>query len=201
MQRKNKTRFATLTILVLLLILIILQIFQILGLSLEIRTIKVRNATISTADYISGPTSSNSTLQHLLEKITPTGTPDYGSAARVSYDNVEEGLQILARYAALSLTSDEQQRYDEIANAEETSCKYCCDVTKLAQNCGCSHNIALQGLVKWLIKNTNYSNKEILQEIKKWQTLFFPKPTLQEELRKRNITLEYVGLPSIVGEC
>jgi hypothetical protein len=145
--------------------------------------------------------SESNTLQKILEEITPTGTPSYGKKAGISYDGVEAGLETLRGYAALSLNSEEQQRYEAIADTEGTPCKYCCGATKLSQNCGCSHNIALQGLAKWLIKNTDYSNGQILQEIKKWQILFFPKPTLQEELQKRDIQPESVGLPAMRGGC
>ncbi len=176
-----------------LLILTLFQSYQLFALSSEINAKK--------GNTVASVTGGSDILQNIIEEVTPKGTPDYGEKAGVSYDNVEEALGTLSSYAGLSLSAEEQQRYETIANTEGTACSYCCGATKLAQNCGCSHNIALQGLTKWLIKNTNYSNEQIIQEIKKWQILFFPQPTLQEELQKRNINPESVGLPTMRGGC
>lgn len=190
----------TIGILVIVLAITMFQSYQIFKLSSEIKNIKITGAVVGISTTGS-ETSESSTLQQILEEITPKGTPDYGKKAGVSYDKVEESLRTLTGYTTLPLSSEEQQRYDEIASTEGTACNYCCGVTKLTQNCGCSHNIALQGLTKWLIKNTDYSNDQILQEIRKWQILFFPRPTLEEELQKRNIQPESVGLPAMRGGC
>lgn len=182
-KRREKILYTSVGILLVLLVITVFQSFQISKLSSDVKT-----------DGSSG-------LQQIREEITPKGTPEYGAEAGVSYDKVEEGLNILTGYATLALSTKEKQRYETIANSQETACKFCCGATKLAQNCGCSHNKALSGLTKWLIKNTDYSDKEILQEIKNWQILFFPKPTLEEELQERNIQPGSVGLPSMVGGC
>lgn len=201
---RNKFTYVATALLTVLVVVTVLQSFQISTLSSEIKEIKITGAVTGAATAAStgsAASGTGATLQQIVEEITPTGTPDYGTEAGVSYDKVEEGLKTLTGYTALSLTSDEQQRYDAIANTDGTACNYCCGATKLAQNCGCSHNKALQGLTKWLIKNTEYSNDQILKEIHNWQILFFPKPTVQEELQRRNINPESVGLPSMRGGC
>ena len=146
-------------------------------------------------------TGSATDIQKIIEEIMPRGIPEYGNNAGVSFDNVEQSLSVLVQYANLQLNEAEQQRYEEIASVEGTACSYCCGATRLDQNCGCSHNIALQGLVKWLIKNTNYSDEQILKEVRNWQIVFFPQPALEEELQKRNINPEAYGLPSMRGGC
>lgn len=157
--------------------------------------------TNTTTNASNNASNNQINLQKILDEITPKGVPDYGERASVSYDKVEQSLSTLTGYATLQLSSAEQERYNKIADTDGTACKYCCGATKLSQNCGCSHNVALQGLVKWLIKNTDYSDEQILKEIKNWQILFFPRPTLQEELERRNINPESVGLPAMRGGC
>jgi hypothetical protein len=178
-------------------IIAVLALFLVYSLGKLSNTGKV----VGVGNVVSDGASEGSILEQVLKEITPIGTPSYGKKAGVSYDKVEQSLGILRGYAALSLDQEEQQRYEVIANTGGTACKYCCGASKLSQNCGCSHNIALQGLTKWLIKNTDYSNNQILQEIRNWQILFFPKPTLQEELQRRNIQPESVGLPTMRGGC
>ncbi len=45
-----------------------------------------------------------------------------------------------------------------------------------AAACGCAHSYAMRGLAKYLIVNhaEEYSDEEILHELAKWKTLFFP---------------------------
>ncbi|MEF9475850.1 MAG: hypothetical protein L0958_03995, partial [Candidatus Mariimomonas ferrooxydans] len=45
--------------------------------------------------------------------------------------------------------------------------------------CGCAHNIALQTLSMWLIKNSDYTDAEITKEALKWKALFFPRNMVQ----------------------
>jgi hypothetical protein len=204
----NRPLYLLVGMLFTLLVIGIFQSYQMSTMLSEIENIKTAIATKPSANYASDAASnaaSNVTgsvkLKQILEEITPKGTPDYGKEAGVSYDNVEESLDVLRGNATLSLSTDEQQRYEKIANTEGTACRYCCGASTLAQNCGCSHNIALQGLVKLLIKSTQYTDEQILQEIKKWQILFFPKATLQEELQRRNINPESFELPAMRGGC
>ncbi len=199
---QNKPHYAVIGILIILLVLSILQSFQISKLSSEMEKLRSQEGTTK-PDYNTAPVTA---MQQIIKEITPTGTPDYGAKAGVSYDKVEESLKKLTTFSTISLSSGEQQRYDTIANTNGTACGYCCGATKLAQNCGCSHNIALQGLTKWLIKNTNYSNTQILNEIRKWHILFFPEPTLKEEIQRRINSGEIdqsilSALPNMVGGC
>lgn len=208
MQIKNKLPYVTIGILSVLLVITVFQSFQISILSSGIRDIKIRGAAIATSST-SGVASTSNILQQIVEEITPTGTPDYGIKAKVSYDKVEESLRTLMGYhQTILLTDDEKQRYINIATFPGTACEFCCGIGEAGFGtsdgriaCGCSHNVAFSGLTKWLIKNTDYTNQQIIDEIQKWKVLFFPQGAVEKELKRRNIQPESVGLPSMVGGC
>ncbi len=153
--------------------------------------------------------SSGSTMQAILKEITPTGTPDYGQKAGVSYDKVEQSLSVLRSYdKSVSLDANQQKRYVKIGTTPLTACEFCCGVGergfanssgKLA--CGCAHNVAFSGLTKWLIKNTSYTDDQIVSEIGKWKILFFPRGALKKEMKKRNIAPSGGAIPSMRGGC
>lgn len=196
---KEKLPQLVIGMLVVLLAITVVQSYQIYLLGTEIKSLKLTGMT---------PSQSKFTPQDILE-ITPKGTPDYGMRAGVSYDNVEQRLRTLMGYhQSLSLSGDEQQRYTEIATTEGTACEFCCGIGEAGFGgsdgriaCGCSHSVAFSGLTKWLIKNTEYTNQQIIDEIKKCKVLFFPRGSVQKELEKRNITPESVGLPAMRGGC
>lgn len=145
----------------------------------------------------------------VLAEITPKGIPDYGLEAGISYDNVETSLITLVGYdQSIQLNLEQQKRYMTIAITLDTACEYCCGIGNKGFGtadgriaCGCSHNIAFSGLTKWLIKNSKYTNAQIVQEIQKWKILFFPKDAVKEEIQKKGISPESVGLPSMIGGC
>lgn len=154
-------------------------------------------------------TEKTGSLSDFLAQITPKGTPDYGQKAGVSYDKVEEGLNILVDYdKSITLTGADKERYIKIGTSPETACEFCCGIgdegfaTEEGEiACGCSHNIAFSGLTKWLIANSNYSDEQIIDEIGKWKILFFPEPSARKEAQKRGISPESIGLPKQVGGC
>lgn len=200
MKKKNKLPLPCVVIALLsvLLVITIIQSYQIFTLSSEIKNIKTFEAI-----------SEDNTLQQIIEEITPQGTPDYGAKAGVSYNNVEAGLSTLAAYhQSISLSGNELERYITIATTNETACEFCCSIgeggfgtTNGNIACGCLHNIAFSGLTKWLIKNTEYTNQQIINEIHNWKVLAFPQGALEKELQKRNLQTELVKLPTMVGGC
>ena len=148
-------------------------------------------------------------LQEILKEITPTGTPDYGEKAGVSYDKVEQSLSVITSFdKSIKLNEKQEQRYLEIGSTPLTACEFCCGIKEngfLGDNgspaCGCSHNIAASGLTKWLIQNSSYTNDEIVAEIGKWKILYFPKGAVEKEVRKRGVTPGGSELPSMRGGC
>lgn len=168
-----------------------------------------RAVTGQTTEETSQQTGGSDVVNQVLAEITPTGTPDYGDDAGVSYDEVVAGLNTLSGYhRSISLDGDDLERYKKIATTQDTACRYCCGIGTAGFGrsdgniaCGCSHNVAFSGLTKWLLKNTDYSDEQIIDEIHKWRVLYFPEPSVRQELEKRGISPESAGLQKMVGGC
>ncbi len=145
--------------------------------------------------------------------VIPKGMPSiYGKELAVSYDDVslndpEKANKKIAVLGALDdklkLSEEEMKRYISIAGM--ISCEYCCGansiITKTGQPaCGCAHSYAMRGLAKYLIKNhpDEFTDDEILEELGKWKTLFFPGKLTQKAaiLRDKGIELNYINLAS-----
>ena len=101
------------------------------------------------------------------------------------------------------------QRYLNLATKPVgISCEFCCGVGPQGisadgtAKCGCQHLPALLGLTLGLMKNTDYSDVEILKEVMRWKTIFFPKNMV-------SLAMEVAGkdpsqlkeLPGMVGGC
>ena len=143
--------------------------------------------------------------------VIPKGVPAvYGKELGVSYDDVspsnpqttEATINKLASFEDMQLGNTTMQRYIRIAGS--ISCEYCCDAQALifsdgSRACGCSHSYAMRGLAKYLLtKHPEMSDSEILSELGKWKTLFFP-GILQNKakaLQQNGISLDYVNLAS-----
>lgn len=81
---------------------------------------------------------------------------------------------------------------------EKTAAKYRLKAGDAA--CGCAHSYAMRGLAKYLIMNhgSEYSDDEILEELGKWKTLFFPSQMQQKAdvLKEKGIEFNYINLAS-----
>ncbi len=146
---------------------------------------------------------SSADTQALVAATIPTGTPDYGASAGVSFDNPIQSISVLSGYeTSVTQSASEMQRYIGIAG--QISCEYCCGAPSIIDSrgqaaCGCAHSSAMRGLGKWLIKNRpNMSDNAILEELGKWKTLFFPKDSIKKALllKANNIPFNYVNLQS-----
>lgn len=145
--------------------------------------------------------------------VIPKGVPDiYGKELGVNFDDVSAANQqkadatikklgILDRQ--ISLSGNDMQRYISVAG--KISCEYCCGVESIIFSdgkpaCGCQHSFAMRGLAKYLIKNhgKEYSNDQILEELGKWKTLFFPSQMAKKAtvLQEKGIELNYINLAS-----
>ncbi|MBS3171285.1 hypothetical protein J4449_01595 [Candidatus Woesearchaeota archaeon] len=66
--------------------------------------------------------------------------------------------------------------------------------------CGCAHSFAMRGLAKYLILNNGaeFTNEEILNELGKWKTLFFPEQMSAKAavMKEKNIEFSYANLGS-----
>ncbi len=145
--------------------------------------------------------------------VLPKGMPRiYGAELGVKYDDVSASNPQFADATIgrlgvldnkLSLTGDDLKRYISITS--KISCEYCCGAESIimsngAPACGCSHSYAMRGIAKYLIKYhpKEFSDDEILEELGKWKTLFFPEKLSQKAgvLKSKGIELNYINLAS-----
>ncbi|KHO46228.1 MAG: hypothetical protein QS98_C0004G0004 [archaeon GW2011_AR3] len=145
--------------------------------------------------------------------IMPHGIPAiYGAELGVSFDDVSaqnpqkadatiKKLGELDR--SLTLSGNDLERYIDIGM--NISCEYCCGAQAVIfQNgqaaCSCAHSFAMRGLAKYLITEhgNEYTNDQILEEMGKWKTLFFPGPMTAKAkaLSEKGIELNYINLAS-----
>ncbi len=124
--------------------------------------------------------------------VIPTGVPEvYGEELGITYDDVSPQNQQLADKTIRLLgnidrleTLDESKmgRYINILYSMNNgiSCEYCCGARSVIfENgqpaCGCAHSYAMRGLTKYLLINhPDMNDEQILEEVGKWKTLFFP---------------------------
>ncbi|MEK6904398.1 MAG: hypothetical protein AABW87_02275 [Nanoarchaeota archaeon] len=148
-----------------------------------------------------------------VQDVIPKGTPDvYGKELGVNYDDISpynrqkadasiRKLGILDN--TISLSGDDLSRYINVAG--RISCEYCCGAESIIFSngqaaCGCAHSYAMRGLAKYLITShgDEYSDDEILEELGKWKTLFFPEQMVTKAgiMMQKGIEMNYVNLAS-----
>ncbi|NQV08436.1 hypothetical protein HQ529_01135 [Candidatus Woesearchaeota archaeon] len=158
------------------------------------------------------PVEEIKTAQDAIDMMIPTGTPDYGEEMGVSYDDPVGSLEKLAnaqRALLAGLSTEEKDRFLTLAlKPVGISCEYCCGIGPVgirndgSSSCGCQHNPALLSLTMWLMQNTDYTDAEILKEVMKWKSIFFPKnmATLAMEVAGGD-TSSLQDLRGMVGGC
>ncbi len=160
------------------------------------------------------PVGDIKTPQDAIKVMIPTGTPDYGVAMGVSYDDPVPSMEKMARaYQALNeqikQNPEQWQRYIDLASEPRgVSCEFCCGVgpagvTKDGKSkCVCQHHPAVLSLTIWLIQNTDYSDAQILREVYRWKSLFFPKNMvgLANQIAGGDSSV-LEELPGMVGGC
>jgi len=161
------------------------------------------------------PVENIKTAQDAVNVMIPTGIPDYGNALGISYDDPLKALSVLSGQVypyMLSEIKKDQATYQRYLNLVlkpvGISCEYCCGVGPIGASkdgssaCGCQHNPALLGLTMWLMKNTDYTDAEVLREALRWKALFFPKNMVELALSVAGgDTSKLNDLPGMVGGC
>ncbi|MEE8401107.1 MAG: hypothetical protein V3R86_03025 [Candidatus Hydrothermarchaeaceae archaeon] len=151
--------------------------------------------------------------EEIKNTVIPQGTPEmYGAELSVSFDkDVNAMISILRRYEGAQLNKSQLERYVSIGS--KIACEYCCSARTLVlpdgtRACGCAHSYAMRGLAKYLILNHpgEYSDEEILEELSRWKTLFFPKQSIQKVLTNYAATSQIdpsilLDMPDMVGSC
>ncbi len=148
--------------------------------------------------------------------MIPTGTPVYSSAmGGITFDDPVTSMEYLAKWYP-SLKQEVRQQHPDVwkrylnlaARPTGISCEFCCGIGAqgITSNgelrCGCAHNPAVQSLTMGLMLNTDYSDAEVLREVMRWKTLFFPKNMvgLAMDVAGKD-TSQLESLPGMVGGC
>ncbi len=173
------------------------------------------SATNSPTQNAAPATAGGAELAAIEAQILPTGVPAvYGAELGIRYDDVDINNQqkanaLIAKLVALddpkpknSLTADQLKRFLAIGN--QIGCEYCCGLGVMvaadgSRPCGCQHSWAMRGVAQYLIKNhPEMTNDQILEEIGKWKTLFFPDNIGQKALvlKEKDIEFNYINIAS-----
>ena len=161
------------------------------------------------------PVENIQTAEDAIAIMFPTGTPEYGEELGVSYDDPIASLSVLAKMYR-SLKSEVQQNDPEgwakfmnlATKPVGISCEYCCGVGPIGidssgnSRCGCQHNPAVLTVGLYLAAYTDYTDGEILREVMRWKTLFFPKNMIELGMTVAGgDTSALSSLPGMVGGC
>lgn len=176
----------------------------------EISSLKKAKSTIQFSEQ---NVAGNAVAAFSGPDVIPKGIPlIYGNELGVAYDDVSASAPAQADTTIrklgtldqqLTLSGSDQQRY--IAIVRQISCEYCCGADSIITpdgkpSCGCAHSYAMRGLAKYLVRNhgTEYTNDQILEELGKWKTLFFPgQLTVKAKvLQQKGVELNYINLAS-----
>ncbi|MDO8660280.1 MAG: hypothetical protein Q7K43_00175 [Candidatus Woesearchaeota archaeon] len=151
-----------------------------------------------------------------IKVMIPSGPAVWASELGISYDDPVTALNFLAQKLYPAMKSDLQQnapelwkRYLDLATKPVgISCEYCCGVGPVSVTprgeltCGCAHNPAVHAVTMYLMKNTKMSDAEILQEVMKWKSLWFPKDMVGLALKlSGGDTSALKNVPGMVGGC
>ena len=155
------------------------------------------------------------TSDDVMAILFPTGTPEYGQALGVSFDDPVNSLAKLSQmFPALraevqSKNPEAFKRFVNLAsNPKGISCEYCCGVGPAGADkngnsvCGCQHNPALLSVALYLSAYTDYTDAQILREVMHWKTLFFPQNMVELGTKiSGGDTSVLQSLPGMVGGC
>jgi len=149
-----------------------------------------------------------------LAIVFPSGTPDYGAAMGVSFDEPIKSLAYMSKsYRSLKaeVESNNPQIFKRFLNLAGKpvgiSCEFCCGVGPIGidkrgnPRCGCQHNPAILYSALWLMKNTDMSDAQVLREALRWKALFFPRDMVGLATKVANGEVDTTKLPQMVGGC
>ena len=171
-------------------------------------TYSIKNLPVNT-----GTQSQSTGAVAAVSGVIPTGVPAiYGAELGVSYDDISPNDQQRADAAirklamldtSIELSGADLERY--IAIGSKISCEYCCGAESIIFSngqpaCGCAHSYAMRGVAKYLITKhgSEYTDDQILEELGKWKTLFFPGvlTAKAQVLQQQGIEFNYINLAS-----
>ncbi|MEK6897090.1 MAG: hypothetical protein AABW93_01020 [Nanoarchaeota archaeon] len=148
-------------------------------------------------------------------EIIPQGVPAiYGEELGIRYDDVsasdpkkaDETINLLGNIDRIeTLEGTQLERYIDILYKQYNgiACEYCCGARSVIFSngqaaCGCAHSYAMRGLAKYLIKShgDELTDEQILTEVGKWKTLFFPGilEGKAQAMKSYGIEVDYINL-------
>ena len=182
--------------------------------SYQIRGIGIYSAN---AESVQTVTTQKQISQLSAASVIPTGVPAiYGDELQISFDDVspsnptttENTINRLAQLdTGISLSGSDLERYINILYKMDNgiSCEYCCGAAAVifsdgSPACSCSHSYAMRGVAKYLITQhgDEFSDEQVLEEVGKWKTLFFPTQIQAKAkiLDQQGIEVNYANLAS-----
>ncbi len=137
-------------------------------------------------------------VKNVMAQMISKGIPkDYGQEVGVSFDDPVPSLTRLAnldyQLSTNSLNQEQFQRFVDVGT--KISCEFCCSAPAVVDSqgrdlCGCQHAAGFRGLTKYLVtKHPDWTNDEILWELTKWKTMFYPRNMVQ-----KGVALAQAGL-------
>lgn len=150
-------------------------------------------------------------VKAIAAKIVAQGVPPvYGAELNVSFDQAAAAISILSQYEQDTrtdkLTGQKLERYIKIG--QSISCEFCCTAKTMVfpdgrKACGCAHSAAMRGVAAYLLDNygQQMSDNQILTEVSKWKSVFFPGPTVNKYLAQSGQGNQAAGLQQQVGGC
>ena len=192
----------------------LLVITLIIGVFNQIQLFSMKSdSSIGISNPLSGVGNLPTGVSLVSASVIPSGVPKiYGKELNVKYDDISPNDPQLANQKiavlgnldkTITLSGDDLQRYIRIAS--QISCEYCCGAKSIIFStgqpaCGCAHSYAMRGLAKYMITKhgKEVSDDEILSEMAKWKTLFFPgvMQSKADALKGKGIEFNYVNLGS-----
>jgi len=178
--------------------------------SVDIKTLRSTAQTIAAVF----PVNQIKNSQDAVNIVLPKGTPEYGNDLGVSFDTPVESLDRLAgmynnlKNEVKTTNPVAWNRYLAMAAAPMgISCEFCCGVGPQGVDnsgtlrCGCKHNPAVQSVALYLVSNSDYSDAQILKEVMKWKTTFYPKDMISLTTKVATGEVDVNNLPGMVGGC
>lgn len=135
---------------------------------------------------------SGDVMQDTIGIVISQGVPEiYGNELVVSFDDAVGSMEVLKNLdptygrQKIVLQGADLERYINIGSM--IACEYCCGAKTIVfkngeASCGCKHSWAMRGLAAYLIQNhgDEYTDDEIIRELAKWKSLYFPKQMIQK---------------------
>ena len=173
---------------------------------------KIKSTAQSVASLF--PVENIQTADDAVAMMISQGTPEYGEAMGISFDDPVGALNILSNaYNGVKAdikqnNPDVWERYLNLATKPVgISCEFCCGVGAVGitnsgeLRCGCQHNPAIQTLTMLLMKDTSMNDAEVLREAMKWKAVWFPKDMINLALKAAGGEVDAGVLPGMVGGC